>query len=737
MAYNTNNPVGSTDPRDLFDNAGNMDKFENGPNPFYPDRFGVQKLSRSGMIENFNNMIAGQEAAFQQFLNDSGFVSLGNYAAGLNFTLYNQYMARDGFFYRPAPSSIPFTTTGTWVGGDENLFNLFSADDVLRQDLASATDPAKGAAIVANAVARIASISQLSARPRPTVETTVIVDEAGLSGIFRWISSSLASSVLDANNQAFIPAAGMDISIGGWSRLSGCINSPVTILVGAGSYFTTLNQALDFVSDWAMAGDGRVVTRLLSGYVMREQVVLHQGRDLSFVEVTSEDEEVIVDRGFINTPTPGGIILVDGSFQAFGPALFSATEQSKLPVIGTKFRFNTSGGVSGGRVGIRVAYGSSVLVRRNCGVLDSPTEGLTAIHGSHAVAAGALFSGAGSNGVTSYRGSFIDFRNGVADDCGGRGAYIGSNSRLEALNASFKNAGSDGIEAYGASIAHVRGADFSGAGAIGLFARDGAVISTRGSNIDNCGSDGIQTLNGGRVYAEGSTIRNAGRDAVYCGEGGFVNLQAGIIEAARRHGLFANRGSEITAEGVTISGCGGSGVHALKVSSVNASASTIRGCAGDGVHAESGSRVSVASVSTISNMGLDLLYASGAGTSIDAGGAILAASGSGNQRVYAEHGATLNIERGVATGTPSRTVVAYAAATINADSAQLGAGAVQGTVLASRASTINISNAAVGAPSSSSAITVGQGATICAVGTGSATTNIAVNTLTGSGIIYR
>lgn len=158
MAYNTNNPVGSTDPRDLFDNAGNMDKFENGPNPFYPDRFGVQKLSRSGMIENYNAMIEGQESAFNAaqsardtefatFLANSGFVSLGNYASGIEFTRYNEYMARGGFFYRPAPSSIPFTTSGTWTGVDEDLFVLFSQDDVLRQDLANSTDPAKGAGI--------------------------------------------------------------------------------------------------------------------------------------------------------------------------------------------------------------------------------------------------------------------------------------------------------------------------------------------------------------------------------------------------------------------------------------------------------------------------------------------------------------------------------------------------------------------------------------------------------------
>jgi hypothetical protein len=187
MAYNTNNPVGSTDPRDLFDNAGNMDKFENGPNPFYPDRFGVQKLSRSGMIENYNNMIDGQESAFNAaqsardaefaaFLESSGFVSLGNYTGGLVFTRYNEYLAYGGFFYRPAPNSIPFTTTGTWVGADEGLFVLFSQDDVLRQDLAN---PDMGAAMVA-----FGSDTVSSALQSRVVQVSTIADLRSLEPAF-------------------------------------------------------------------------------------------------------------------------------------------------------------------------------------------------------------------------------------------------------------------------------------------------------------------------------------------------------------------------------------------------------------------------------------------------------------------------------------------------------------------------------------------------------------------------
>lgn len=147
--YNTGNPIGSTDPRDLYDNASNFDEGMNRSGPTFTDRLGNLRKTWNGMETEFDLAQAGREAEFQQFLVDSGFVSLGNYAAGLNFTAYNQYTAREGFFYRAAPSSIPFITTGTWAGADENLFVLLDPDDVLRQDLANDTDPAKGAALVA------------------------------------------------------------------------------------------------------------------------------------------------------------------------------------------------------------------------------------------------------------------------------------------------------------------------------------------------------------------------------------------------------------------------------------------------------------------------------------------------------------------------------------------------------------------------------------------------------------
>jgi hypothetical protein len=137
MAYNTNNPVGSTDPRDLYDNAGNLDKFVNGDAPFYPDRLGQQRKSWSGMEADFASAQEGREAAFDQFLEASAFIWIGDYGTGLTFTSRSQYTVRDGYAYRLAESTtIPYTSTGNWAL-EQTKFSLVNSDDILRQELAN------------------------------------------------------------------------------------------------------------------------------------------------------------------------------------------------------------------------------------------------------------------------------------------------------------------------------------------------------------------------------------------------------------------------------------------------------------------------------------------------------------------------------------------------------------------------------------------------------------------------
>lgn len=165
MTFNTGNNVPSTDPRDLYDNAENLDKLVNGADPFYADRLGKLRESWSGMENSFNNSQEGRETAFtlsqadkesrfQAFLVSSGYVSKGDYAADVVLLERNEYVAVDAAttgtspgLYRPnASATLPLTLTGTWATDSANLVLL--GDAVLRQELANGGQQLVDSAVV-------------------------------------------------------------------------------------------------------------------------------------------------------------------------------------------------------------------------------------------------------------------------------------------------------------------------------------------------------------------------------------------------------------------------------------------------------------------------------------------------------------------------------------------------------------------------------------------------------------
>ena len=180
MTFNTGNNVPSTDPRDLYDNAENLDKLVNGADPFYADRKGVLRESWAGMENSFTNAQEGRETAFtlsqadkesrfQAFLVSSGYVSKGDYAAGVALDERNEYVAVDAAttgttagLYRPGPgATLPLTLTGTWATDSANLVLL--GDDVLRQELADAD---QGASMLGRSLFVVESVEALLAVPR-------------------------------------------------------------------------------------------------------------------------------------------------------------------------------------------------------------------------------------------------------------------------------------------------------------------------------------------------------------------------------------------------------------------------------------------------------------------------------------------------------------------------------------------------------------------------------------------
>ncbi|MFP5338160.1 MAG: hypothetical protein ACLGIW_06660 [Gammaproteobacteria bacterium] len=217
MTFNTGNNVPSTDPRDLYDNAENLDKLVNGVDPFYADRKGILRESWSGMENSFNNAQEGREntftlsqedkeSRFQAFLVSAGYVSKGDYAASVVLAERNEYVAVDAAttgtspgLYRPnAAATLPLTLTGTWATDSANLVLL--GDDVLRQELASSA-PEKGSSMLGHGVVDVASIADLLELPtearrtdlRYMVKGYYAGSDAG-GGEFYWDATNTAAA---------------------------------------------------------------------------------------------------------------------------------------------------------------------------------------------------------------------------------------------------------------------------------------------------------------------------------------------------------------------------------------------------------------------------------------------------------------------------------------------------------------------------------------------------------------
>ncbi|MNX59031.1 Pectate lyase superfamily protein [compost metagenome] len=106
--YNTLNPLGSTSPKDLFDNASNFDEAMNSLSPSFYDRFSKRRETWAGM-----------EKMVSDFLESMGFEATHLvYVDGvpLQVDRPTQLIDRAGSVYKvKQPASFPVNLTGTWA----------------------------------------------------------------------------------------------------------------------------------------------------------------------------------------------------------------------------------------------------------------------------------------------------------------------------------------------------------------------------------------------------------------------------------------------------------------------------------------------------------------------------------------------------------------------------------------------------------------------------------------------
>lgn len=149
--YQTLNPLGSTDPKDLYDNAEGMDQALNGLASYWVDRFGMSRKSWRGL-----------ESDVVAFFANNGYETPVNYVAGLTMTRYGQTVVYLGELYAPLVAALPFTTT-TWAT-DSVKFKAIG-DASLRAALAASDGSKKSGYKARNVYDRLADHSSVKDFP--------------------------------------------------------------------------------------------------------------------------------------------------------------------------------------------------------------------------------------------------------------------------------------------------------------------------------------------------------------------------------------------------------------------------------------------------------------------------------------------------------------------------------------------------------------------------------------------
>lgn len=140
--YATNNPLGSMDPKDLFDNSQNLDYALNDiTRAIWTDRFGRTRNTLWGAEQAFLAQLLDQKQRFDLFIQNSGYEVIGDYTSGpLTITEYNQLIRYENELYKlTASTAIQFTTTGndavSWANDSTHFVSV--GDAALRQELAA------------------------------------------------------------------------------------------------------------------------------------------------------------------------------------------------------------------------------------------------------------------------------------------------------------------------------------------------------------------------------------------------------------------------------------------------------------------------------------------------------------------------------------------------------------------------------------------------------------------------
>ena len=231
MTYNTGNPLGSTDPRDLYDNAENLDNLVNGETLSYPDRFGVSRRTLEGVQYSVDAVLGGL-----------GYSPPVAYTSGISLTLTTQTVEYLGQTYAPRVSSLPFTTSGTFETSSFRLIQGVSSADLAASSGSSLVGylPLGTGAVAMTAQGKLRE--SVSVLDFGAVGDGVTDDTAEIQACFTYCGANKKEAVFPASATGYLTSDTVTLPSGGHLDMTGAFilyagakDRPAVVLGTAGA----------------------------------------------------------------------------------------------------------------------------------------------------------------------------------------------------------------------------------------------------------------------------------------------------------------------------------------------------------------------------------------------------------------------------------------------------------------------------------------------------------------------
>lgn len=430
----------------------------------------------------------------------------------------------------------------------------------------------------------------------------------------------------------------------------------VTVSVGKGGDFQTINDAIDYIHTKPI----RPLTAdilMLNNFEFTEQVLI-ENKDLRYMAIKPDNpgRKFIVDENILTQQKT-----VDYKEGQNKYPLFYG-KNSIMPTISGTFELgsknvNTSVGILLDNSNLRLEPETSFNGFYNAGMfivnsnvtasfchfdnngnrseLNENNVGDAEGHGilswnSQLTANNSTANNTGDVGFNINNGSNAFISYSAANNVGHHALMASGSSTVSAHSCEFLNCIDDALTSYAGSHIDARGSDVSGTkvnfGAIatrnstlliqngklnncsvGTMANRGSTVDVTNAEIHNSGEDAIRCANSSQVTATGVDIESPGRDGIHVTHEGDVNARESTIKNPSRHGVRVFLAS-FSGNEMSISGAGEDGGHISRTGMLNLSHSSISDSGNYGIMAFSGE--ANISKGNISNSGARAIFCS-------------------------------------------------------------------------------------------------------------------------------